>query len=378
MNMKREKCLNVVGMIIVFILSIIGSACGKKQETKAKLSPEQIESKYSSGVVLIQNSYYYTISFGDGNKFYFTGIDEDGNLENLTLDPNELKTAMAYGTGFIISEDGLIATNSHVASPSIDVSAARSRIMSAFQSMANEWSKQINEITENLGILQLAAIASDDYDEYREYQAKYNELASERDELQEAVNMVHSMGSMEYEAVLHTDLGIAYNDTHVTGTTDFLDCVTVADDPSHDLAIIQLKDKQTPEGKHIFKIPKGKSSINVDEVSEKDEVAKESKNKGVKVGKKLYMIGFNLGPVLALTNQGVKAQVTSGEVSQDTDDTKLMYTISSLNGSSGSPVIDEYGKLVAINFAGLNGTQNFNYGIKVNHLRKLLSNLKDE
>ena len=265
----------------------------------------------------------------------------------------------------------MIATNSHVESPGVDISSARSSIMNAFRSMASGWTKQINDINERLGILQMAMITTDSYTEKRKYQQLYEELVQERDEAQEAVNVVNSLGGMDYEVVLHSDLGIAYNDTHVTNMSDFRACITVADDSDHDLAIIQLKDKQTPEGKHVFKLPKNKTA-------KTDDAEEGSKKKGVKVGKKLYMIGYNLGPSLALTNQGVKAQVTSGDVSQDTDDTRIMYTISALHGSSGSPVIDEFGKLIAVNYAGLDNTQNFNYGIKSAHLKKLLKKLNDE
>lgn len=49
-----------------------------------------------------------------------------------------------------------------------------------------------------------------------------------------------------------------------------------------------------------------------------------------------------------------------------------MYSIPSLPGISGFPVINFKGDLVAINYTGLNGTQNFNYGIIVKHPINLL------
>ena len=50
-----------------------------------------------------------------------------------------------------------------------------------------------------------------------------------------------------------------------------------------------------------------------------------------------------------------------------------LYSIPSLPGSSGSPVVNQKGELIAINFAGINSTQNFNYGIKVKYLRELIN-----
>jgi V8-like Glu-specific endopeptidase len=50
-----------------------------------------------------------------------------------------------------------------------------------------------------------------------------------------------------------------------------------------------------------------------------------------------------------------------------------MYTIPTLAGSSGSPVLDEKGRLVSVNFAGVNQTQSFNYGIHPQKIREFLS-----
>ena len=69
--------------------------------------------------------------------------------------------------------------------------------------------------------------------------------------------------------------------------------------------------------------------------------------------------------------EGMKSQFNSGSISQRTSE-RLMYSIPALPGSSGSPVVNLQGKLVAINFARLNGTQSFNYSIRVKYFQKLM------
>lgn len=367
--MKKIFSFYRVVFLLVLPLAIVVCKGCKPTPPPPALTADQIENKHASGVVLVKNTYYYTITFEGGSSIYFTGIDQEGAPENLTFDINEVVPKTIFGTGFFITKDGMLATNSHVVSPLVDVASVRSSIVEAIGELANECSKEVNNINENLGMLKLAILTTDSYSDEQELTETYNELQNKRESYQEFINMAQTLRGKDYQAMIHCDLGIAYNDTHVTSTTDFVGCIELKDNPEKDLAIIQLKDKVTPEGKYVFKIPGRHKSV------EQDEDNNSEKSKTI-VGKKVHMIGFNLGPSLALTEQGVKAQITSGEISQDTDATQIMYTIPSLPGSSGSPVIDERGRLVAVNYAGLSSTQSFNYGIKVNHLKKMLDEIQ--
>lgn len=114
-----------------------------------------------------------------------------------------------------------------------------------------------------------------------------------------------------------------------------------------------FKGQLVPKDKYIFKITEA--------INQADEI-------------KLYMIGFNQGPALANTDNGIKPQITQGNISQYTDDSTIMYSIPALQGSSGSPILNQYGELIAINFAGLSSTQSFNYGIRVDKLHEIVNN----
>ena len=64
--------------------------------------------------------------------------------------------------------------------------------------------------------------------------------------------------------------------------------------------------------------------------------------------------------------------MTSGKVTQTPDGDRLLYSIPTVQGSSGSPIINEDGNVVAVNFAKLAGSDNFNFGIPLERIRNFL------
>lgn len=185
----------------------------------------------------------------------------------------------------------------------------------------------------------------------------YAALEKQVQELREQLaNINYDPGNTEIQVHV-VDIGVAYDNTYVTSFDDFKGCVLIkeARDPDVDLAIIQLKDKRTPE--HI------KNLIPI-EVNAKDPAPA--------INDDVFMIGYNEGLQLALTKEGIKSQFTVGKITQEPDDRRMLYSVPTLPGSSGSPVIDKWGNLVAINFAKISDTQSFSFGIPKRHLAALL------
>jgi S1-C subfamily serine protease len=86
------------------------------------------------------------------------------------------------------------------------------------------------------------------------------------------------------------------------------------------------------------------------------------------------MIGFNYGYELAKTSIEIKSQLTQWYVSQEPYGERVLYSIPTLPGSSGNPIIDKWGNLVAINYAKTANEQGFNFGIPINYLIQLYNN----
>ena len=350
----------------------------------ATKSSDDILDECGSGVVLIANQYYYKITLPTGKVWYFTGFDDDGDLDNFTTDLSEIqkKRNMITGTGFFISKDGKILTNRHVADPSITLSDTKKSVRSLLNSLTEMISMEMNSLSEKYNELEEAKKECYTYNEYdgniyvdRE---KLQEIEEQQSSLQEAYgndseikDNIKTMDLSELKVETVCELGIAYNNTFVTKSSDFIPCVVVAksDKENVDLAMLQLKNKLTPADKYIFGVAENDEKGFADKLKNLFSSADDDE---LKTDQKLYMIGFNAGFTLSNTSQGIKAQITSGTISQKSDNDKIMYTIPSLPGSSGSPVVNDKAQLVAVNFAGVTGTQSFNYGIQIKRVKQFV------
>lgn len=362
--------------IIVLTTIILIASC---QEHK---TPEQLFEERASGVVVILNEFYYELKLPNGNKVYFTGIDSDGDLENFTPDEEQIKKnrQIMTGTGFFVDNKGTIMTNRHVAQPQLDKTQAKAAYIELIKSAKSLIALGLSQMQEQYADLERQKEKSYVYDPYSgdayydldrmnsidHKKAEIEEAYDELNETYEGLNRLTDPASLKISVV--SQLGIAYNETYVTSRDDFFRnnaCVVakMSSKEDVDLALIQLKNKMTPSNAYVFDIlgkDDGTESI-VEQA--KNLFSGNNNDKELKINQDLYMIGYNAGLALGTTRQGIKVQMTTGKLTQLPDGQRLLYSIPTVQGSSGSPVIDAYGNFVGVNFAKLNGSDNFNFGI---------------
>lgn len=370
-------------LIVILLLA----AC---QGDKAR-KPEDIFSEQSSGVVVLLNSYFYEMRMPQGAVFYFTGVDENGSLQGLTFDRAEAEKSPAIltGTAFFVGKNGELLTNRHVASPVIDKTQARNNMIKylqglklylqmEMQQLAGQYA-QLEEQKQNAYSYDYFGNLVYDYSQANQINSAQQTLSDQYDELEAAASQIDL--NIDPAGITITpvcQLGIAYNNTYVTKVEDFIGknpCVVteISDKENVDLALVQLKNQLTPEKSYIFHVNKTTADKGFFEKVGELFGGKETEKKGLQINEQLYMMGYNAGLVLANTKQGIKVQMTGGKVTQLPDGERLVYSIPTMQGSSGSPVVDESGQLVAVNFAKLSGTDNFNFGIPLEKVKDFLA-----
>jgi hypothetical protein len=325
--------------------------------------------KYKKSVVMLYNEYLFRLKINN-ETIYFTYNKTDNKIAEWTENEAEAKQhAMAvFGTGFFCDADGKIATNKHVVYDwfNKDESSVRQIVREwmaqknlesglmrdSANSNLNAWSgyyyggrAQTQEETDNAKI-QLGY--------WKDTVAKYDQSEKYWE------GMLSAMPDAKFD-VETIFLGYAMDGSYATKASDFKECqiLKVSDVDDIDLAIIQTTDRKVPAEIGGY--------FNLHDIDD---------NYQLKVGEPVSLIGYNYGPEIASTKQGLKIQQNPGSISQESDGTKILYSVPVLPGSSGSPVFNKDGNLVAINFEGIANTQSFNYGILAKHLKALAQKIQ--
>ncbi len=301
-NQKTNILIPLIGIVAVIVLGIFFfNPLSKFVNYNVFRTTIDVNEKYKNAIVLVYQSFVYKVDVGD-KIFYLTKEGEGFK----PYEEGKTEPIQITGTGFFVSNTGEIITNRHVAVPW-------------------EYSEDKNKLEQNIKdyIKQNAAFAS----------------ASEQFEIFEVLKNLKISGKS-------IAIGIALNNSFITSLSDFTPCVLSKESGKTDIdvAMLQTKTKSLPA-----------TVTNI--VNLKEAIIDENQ---LKIGEQLHMIGYPAGFTLATTQKGIMANFQSGQITRLADGVNFGHNVPTIGGGSGSPIFNNQGNLVGINYQGLMQTQGFN------------------
>lgn len=329
------------------------------------------------GVVLVKMGMVYKVSTGlddDDSEFaeFYFKYEHTSKGERIegSFNPADASKYVegAYGTGFFISSDGLIATNRHVADPIPPTDLVVQLLKKYFVQQQEAYRDTANML-------------SDAYNKNNPLRIQIPGLGSQHDQIQKVMEYYRKMAE-KYDRIIKQctfkvesikKIYVAFDNSIVDpenwNDAAFVECdLKNSGDPgtvdANDVAIIQLKKKENdmPKDAYIFHIP------DKDPIGDKD------------MGdERFYVLGYNWGPSLANPKEGLHPQRMEAVITGAYNDKyRIQYQSGVINGSSGAPVLDKNGKLVAVNNSGVHTTEGMTticYGIRTPWLKQLYDDI---
>lgn len=359
-----NKGFNWRWIAIIPLLLLLGYGGYKLYQTYPWGTPTIKEME--TGVVLVQSrcSYYVetglTMNNGKPQCFYFAYDENERKFSNGTFDESERPIQVGTGTGFLISKDGLIATNRHVADPIPPEEASKlvKQLILSEKENYETINDSLNDVLRTIGPLRMMN---------EQYQAMYEQTFKQLQMIQNYIHICDKILTLgDFKVKVDCITSVAFVNSIIETWEDFIGCsLRASGNPGgvreNDVAIIQLKnkDRDVPKEAFIFNVPE-KDIMDGDIPDDYD----------------ITVLGYNKGLQLADIKNGIHPQPQPGKVTIKNEEYRIGYNASTLGGSSGSPVLNKEGQLVAVNNSGLADTQGFNYGIRTKYLRELVEKVQ--
>jgi S1-C subfamily serine protease len=292
----------------------------------------------------------------------------------IQVDDNSLEEKTISGTGFFVTDDGKIVTNHHVAEPwkyteieNTDFSELKNHIASILPDsidkkdykmyLESHWNEYYDDEEYTIADTSEEENATAANVDSTSVDSEVNDLITENKSEEKAITSQITYTNLDdIEIVPNTvEISVALH----SSKDDWLQCKVykIADGDEVDVAVLQLNSETLPGS--------------VSDIIDLDSAIKDDAS--IKPGSNAILIGYPMGLQLANTRRGIKVQVYEGQINKESDGVSLQYNVTSTHGASGSPVFNECGQLIAVNYAGYDQAQGYNFGIVAKHAMALLN-----
>lgn len=347
-----------------------------------EMTAEQIQENNGSGIVLVRNRYYYKVQLAGKHTFWF--VPEADAMKDIQFYTNEDKVrkqaVTVYGTGFFVSKDGIIVSHSQIVNPSIntnnvcqalanqllylkqyystDLELYNRRLLlvqDAFQTLNEERHEAIAGLGGNLKLR--VALEQEYSNRKNKLNAMLTEFQQKRDSLSNVLKELEHFNNSEVTVSPVLQLQVAYYNTVTKNFSDWQSCSLQASNATSGLAVIALDSKLTPETCHIFDISSDAGFVSSFFRSKEDD-------------NHLFIVGLKKNHS-DLSN--FELTVFPERAVSGSDNLRLMYAGTAVeNYNIGSPVLNKYGEVVAVNATGASVNGENCYGIKIKNLFQLV------